>query len=174
MRRTIQSSPKGANSSHSALHIMYTVGCLRAVGGDAPIERFRSPADCAWWAVGGEAHCLAGLTHVRPRWGRLIEWLRHPRVTLRSPAVKHGSPPSATHAGAISDDRGGSSLRPLDTCRPPSSLFLFIGRPRWVAPTVAPVFGTSSSGRTGRRGPAEPLAVRSAACNEPPPNSRQS
>ena len=42
---------------------------------------------------------------VRPRWGRLIERLRHPRVTLadtRSPAVKHSSPPSATHAGGVS------------------------------------------------------------------------
>ena len=33
---------------------------------------------------------------------RMLEGFRHPRVTLRSPAVKHGSPPSATHVGAVS------------------------------------------------------------------------
>ena len=68
-------------------------------------------ADCLWrrvhvWNTSNRAaseDCRIAL--VRPLRGRLIERLRHPRVTLRSPAVKHSSPPSATVAGAVSHVR---------------------------------------------------------------------
>ena len=64
--------PQRGRTAPTRHHIMYTVSYPRTVHG-----RLSAAMRTAW----------PGLALVRPRWGRLIERLHHPRVTLRSPAV---------------------------------------------------------------------------------------
>ena len=66
------------------------------------------------------------LSIVRRLRRRMLEQARCPRVTLRSPAVKHSSPPSATHVGAVFAVRG---LRFADARSP--AVYMIYGA-EWV------------------------------------------
>ena len=85
----------------SAIRGLCMAGCPRVTHG-----RLSAATRCRRTVLGGLlAATRYRMAHVRPLRGRVVEGLGYPRVTLadaRSPAVKHGSPPSATHVGAVS------------------------------------------------------------------------